>query len=246
MQGNTPGPTDLSSSSTAADVLSPEQQIEGILERVRRDPALRAWMLSAPTGALAAFGITLDDADLVPLLDQIERMDQRPIPVTAHDVMTPNPVTIKPTESVHYAAQLLSDRHIGGLPVCGPDNTVVGILSEYDLIARSGSTVEDVMSRQIVSVRDSASIDQLRAVLVGQRLKRVPVLNAENQLVGIVSRADLVRELAYRWACKRCGHLVRARHKPEGCEKCGAVDSFEAAPPLPGIAACPTCGRPLD
>ena len=79
-----------------------------------------------------------------------------------------------------------------------------------------------------------------------QRLKRVPVVNAKSQLVGLISRADLVRELAYRWQCRRCGNLVRARRPPSGCPRCGAADSFEAAAPLPGVAACPTCGKPLD
>jgi rubredoxin len=79
-----------------------------------------------------------------------------------------------------------------------------------------------------------------------QRLKRVPVVNAHGQLVGLISRADLVRELAYRWRCKRCGNLLRARRAPSGCPRCGASSSFEEAPPLPAVAACPTCGRPLD
>ena len=77
-------------------------------------------------------------------------------------------------------------------------------------------------------------LDRVRAVLVTQRLKRVPVVDAIGRLVGLISRADLVRELAYRWRCGRCGNLVRAHHPPAGCPKCGASNSFEAAPPLPG------------
>jgi rubrerythrin len=91
----------------------------------------------------------------------------------------------------------------------------------------------------------SAPLDRERAILVMQRLKRVPVTD-EAKLVGLISRADLVRELAYRWQCKRCGNLLRARRPPSGCPRCGASNSFEEAPPMPAVAACPTCGKPLD
>jgi predicted transcriptional regulator len=130
--------------------------------------------------------------------------------------------------------------------VCGADGSIAGIVSEYDLIARVGTTVRDVMTRDVISVSDTAPLDRVRAILVTQRLKRVPVVNAAGQLVGLISRADLVRELAYRWQCKRCGNLLRARRPPDGCPKCGASNSFEEAPPLPAVAACPTCGKPLD
>ncbi|MGI9147475.1 MAG: CBS domain-containing protein [Chloroflexota bacterium] len=222
------------------------EHIAGLLERLRREPALRAWVLTAPTGALATLGVALDDHELVLLLERIESLDERHLPVTALDVMTPDPVTFKPDTSVHEAAQTLSEHRISGAPVVTEDGTIAGIVSEFDLIARIGSTVHEVMTRAVVSVPDSATLDRVRALLVTQRLKRVPVVNSEGRLVGLISRADLVRELAYRWRCQRCGNLIRAHHPPSGCPKCGASNSFEAAPPLAAVAACPTCGKPLD
>jgi CBS domain-containing protein len=220
--------------------------IAGLLERFRREPALRAWVLTAPTGALATLGVVLDDAELVQLLEKIEELEDRALPVTAHDIMSPNPLTLRTDTSVHEAAQLLSEHRISGAPVISADGSIAGIISEYDLIARIGSTVGDVMTRAVVHVQDTMPIDRVRAVLVTQRLKRVPVVDRDGRLVGLISRADLVRELAYRWRCGRCGNLVRAHHPPTGCPKCGASNSYEAAPPLPAVAACPTCGKPLD
>ncbi|MBV8718353.1 MAG: CBS domain-containing protein [Chloroflexi bacterium] len=221
------------------------EHITGLLERLRREPTLRAWVLTAPTGALATLGVVLDDNELVQLLEKIEELDERALPVTAADIMTPDPLTLTPETSVHEAAQILSDHRISGAPVVGDDGCIVGIVSEYDLIARTGSMVRDVMTRDVVTVPDNATLDRVRAILVTQRLKRVPV-TAESRLVGLISRADMVRELAYRWQCKRCGNLVRARRPPNGCPRCGASNMFEEAPPLPAVAACPTCGKPLD
>jgi len=160
--------------------------------------------------------------------------------------MTPDPVTFGPDTSVHEAAQTLAEHRISGAPVIDADGSIVGIVSEYDLIARSGTAVRDVMTRAVISVPETATLDRVRALLVTQRLKRVPVVNSQSRLVGLISRADLVRELAYRWQCRRCGNLVRAHRPPTGCAKCGTENSFEAAAPLPAVAACPTCGKPLD
>jgi CBS domain-containing protein/rubredoxin len=221
------------------------EHITSLLERLRREPALRAWVLTAPTGALATLGVVLDDNELVQLLERIEELDERALPVTAADIMTPDPLTLAPETSVHEAAQILSEHRISGAPVVDKDGGIMGIVSEYDLIARVGTTVREVMTRDVVSVPVEATIDRVRAILVTQRLKRVPV-TAQAKLVGLISRADLVRELAYRWQCKRCGNLIRGRRPPGGCPRCGASNSFEEAPPLPAVAACPTCGKPLD
>jgi CBS domain-containing protein/rubredoxin len=221
------------------------EHIAGLLERMRREPGLRAWVLSAPTGALATLGVALDDNEIVQLLDRIEALDDRALPITATDVMTPDPVTFRPEMSVHEAAQILAENRISGAPVVTEGGTIVGIVSEYDLIARTGTLVRDVMTHDVVSVPDTAPLDRVRAVLVSRRLKRVPVVNAQGQLVGLISRADMVRELAYRWQCKRCGYLLRARRPPSECPKCGASESFQEAPPMPAVATCPTCGQPL-
>jgi CBS domain-containing protein len=220
--------------------------IAGLLERLRREPALRAWVLTAPTGAFATLGVVLDDNELVALLEQIEALDERALPVTARDIMSPDPITLEPQMTIHEAAQTLAENRISGAPVCGAEGSIAGIVSELDLIARSGSKVHEIMTHDVVSVPDTATIDRVRAILVTQRLKRVPVVDAQGHLVGLISRADLVREMAYRWQCRRCGNQLRARRAPSGCPKCGAADSFEAAPPLPAVAACPTCGRALD
>src|SRR5918911_3306646 len=88
------------------------EHIAQLLERLRREPALRAWVLTAPTGALATLGVVLDDNELVLLLEQIEALDERPLPVTASDVMTREPIVISPDASVHEAAQLLFEHRI--------------------------------------------------------------------------------------------------------------------------------------
>src|SRR5438270_13773250 len=97
------------------------EHITGLLERLRREPALRTWVLTAPTGALATLGVVLVDHELVQLLEKIEELDERAIPVTASDIMTPGLTTFRPDTSVHDAAQTLAVRRISGAPAVAQD-----------------------------------------------------------------------------------------------------------------------------
>jgi CBS domain len=116
---------------------------------------------------------------------------------TARDVMTTNVVSAAPEESVDDAARLLTFHDISGLPVCD-HGRVVGVVSEADLIGKSGSTVGEVMTSPAVTVSESTGLEQVAEQLTQQRIRRLPVVDARGQLVGVVSRRDVLR-----WAASR-------------------------------------------
>jgi len=144
----------------------------------------------------------------------------------AMDIMTTEVISVAPTTSVQEVAKLLSERGISGVPVVDGDNRVVGILSEGDLLHRAETGTErvrqrrqswwlrslaadqasdyvkshartagDVMTREVVSVDEMTPLADIAMLLERKRIKRVPVLR-EGKLVGIVSRANLVRAVA--------------------------------------------------
>jgi hypothetical protein len=107
------------------------------------------------------------------------------------------------------------------------------------------------MTRDVVSVMEDTPVDEVRFLLVNRKIKRVPVLRGQ-KLVGIVSRADLVREIALTWVCQVCGDTERGRNPPEECPKCGTPSGFEptSSPPVGEGAEvsariCPMCGQEL-
>jgi hypothetical protein len=59
------------------------EHIAQLLDRLQRDPDLRAWVLTAPTRALATLGVVLDDNEQVQLLEEVEALDVRALPFTA-------------------------------------------------------------------------------------------------------------------------------------------------------------------
>jgi CBS domain-containing protein len=99
---------------------------------------------------------------------------------------------------VREATELLLYHRISGLPVLDGAGALVGIVSEADLLAKGGTpgaTVGDIMTRTVITVDAGARLEEIAAIMTRERVKRVPVLEA-GRLVGILSRADLVRWMA--------------------------------------------------
>lgn len=169
------------------------------------------------------------------------------------DVMTRDVISIGEDAPVREIAQLLNRHRISGLPVCDGDGHMVGVVSEFDLIAKPDArSAADAMTRNVISVMEDTPLDDVRFLLVQRKIKRVPVLRGQ-KLVGIVSRADLVREIALTWVCQVCGDHERGQDPPESCPKCGVPSGFQptTAPPVGEgaevpVEVCPTCGRPLS
>ncbi len=151
----------------------------------------------------------------------------------AEDVMTTRVITVTENQTKQEAVRLLAEHRISGLPVLNANNALVGVVTEFDIIGKEGQTVGDIMSRGIISVTPDTDLEEVGHILVHERIKRLPVL-ASGRLVGIISRADLVRELALRWVCPVCGEVLHSEEQPERCPRCGASNvpaSFEQAAP---------------
>jgi CBS domain-containing protein len=143
----------------------------------------------------------------------------------ANDVMTQNVITVGPDMTVQALAALLSERSISATPVVDSEGRMVGIVSEGDLLHRAelgterqrkrrsswwledfagglardyvkshSRTVRDIMTREVVTVSEETELAEVATLLETKRIKRVPVTR-DDKIVGIVSRANLVRAL---------------------------------------------------
>ncbi len=118
------------------------------------------------------------------------------------DIMTTNVVTAGKDLPIYDAAVLMVDHHVTGIPIVDGENTLIGILSEYDILRLlkettpdEPKTVEDFMTRNVVSFDESASvISAWEFFLETPTKRRVPVVR-NGKLVGVVSRGDIVRQI---------------------------------------------------
>jgi CBS domain-containing protein len=151
------------------------------------------------------------------------------MPKTVADVMSRNPIVVRPETPIQDAIKIVAERRISGLPVVSAEGKLVGILSETDLMWREtgvrepayitildsviylenparydrelhkalGATVEEVMSKPpIVTTTPETPLQEAARVLHEKKLHRLPVLDLAGQLIGILTRGDIVRALA--------------------------------------------------
>jgi CBS domain-containing protein len=171
--------------------------------------------------------------------------------VKVQDAMTLSVVTLRPSDTVHEAAGLLADAGVSGAPVV-EGGTVVGMLSETDILrvvaplsvdrprslfellmsrgnvmvhGGSGPVVRDVMTRAVRSIRPGASLWEAADQMQRAEVNRLPVVDEDGALVGIVSRADIVRLVG------RSDAAIRA----EVLAAIGTIEEETASHPVVGL-----------
>lgn len=150
------------------------------------------------------------------------------------EIMTTRVITTAVDTPLPAVAALLRDNRISAAPVVDGTGAVVGLVSEFDLLARSGRTAGDVMTTSVIAVSPDTEVEDVRHLLVERRIRRVPVL-AGRDLAGIVSRSDVIAVMATEWACQVCGATVRGAHPPARCPACDASqERFAMQDPYPG------------
>lgn len=138
--------------------------------------------------------------------------------ITVAEVMTRDVVTVGPDMPLKEAATVISERGVSGVPVCDDDGAVVGVLSESDLLVKQSGmrprgglfsllaepseptdlvkvhahTAGRAMTAPAITVASEATVTEAARLMLERNLNRLPVVD-DGRLVGIVTRADLVR-----------------------------------------------------
>lgn len=148
---------------------------------------------------------------------------------TVADVMSHNPIVVKPETPLQDAIKILAERRISGLPVVDETGKLVGIVSETDLMWQEtgvtppayfmlldsviylenparyerelhkalGQTVGEVMTQKgLVTVKPDKPLREAAQLMHEREIRRLPVLDANEKIIGILTRGDIVRHLA--------------------------------------------------
>jgi CBS-domain-containing membrane protein len=140
--------------------------------------------------------------------------------IPVRDVMTQKVITISCEADLHEAARVLSENRISGMPVVDANNHVLGVISEADILTLAGmkkghtfkdilrnilgepvpvrtegTKVENVMSFPPITSKADDGIGEVAKILDERRIKRLPVVTNEGVLIGIISRADIVKAI---------------------------------------------------
>lgn len=144
------------------------------------------------------------------------------------DAMTRDVLSVNKFDDITYAVKLLAEKNISGLPVVDKENRVVGIISEADVVSMVGSTrahtfkellrhvlghqlperkmghiVGDIMTSPAVTINSDAEISEAVRLMDSRRIRRLPVVDKEQRLIGLISRSDIVKTMGERLSSSR-------------------------------------------
>jgi CBS domain-containing protein len=117
------------------------------------------------------------------------------------DVMTSNPCSIDADKSVAYAAKMMRDEDVGLAPVVEGDK-LIGMLTDRDIAIRVVAEgrnpdevkVSEVASKQVVTIDPQQDLDEALRIMAKHQVRRLPVVEEDGRLVGVVAQADVARE----------------------------------------------------
>jgi CBS domain-containing protein len=148
--------------------------------------------------------------------------------LTAADIMTPGVLSVSPDTPLREIARILCDRGISGVPVTDAEGRVVGIVSETDLIDENKRrsalprmalfgviilperviqqafnegdtlTAKDVMTKRVFTLAEEVPAREVAEEMVQRKINRIPITR-DGKLVGIVTRADVLRAVQAHW-----------------------------------------------
>ena len=122
---------------------------------------------------------------------------------TIHDIMTRDVQTISPQDTVQRAAQLMDELNVGAIPVLDGDQ-LVGMITDRDITVRSvavgqnptSTQVADVMSTDVRTCTAEQSVEEVLDTMGDVQIRRIPVLDAQSKVIGIVSLGDVATKHA--------------------------------------------------
>jgi CBS domain-containing protein len=117
------------------------------------------------------------------------------------DLMTENPCSVDADKSVAYAAKMMRDEDVGLAPVVEGDK-LIGTLTDRDIAIRvvaegkdsDQTTVREVASTNVVTIDPQQDLDEALRLMAKHQVRRLPVVEEDGRLVGVVAQADVARE----------------------------------------------------
>jgi len=117
---------------------------------------------------------------------------------TVRELMTENPRSVSPNDTIQDAAKIMRDEDTGVVPITDGNTTIVGVITDRDIAIRAvaegrdGSTsVREVASKDIVTIDPQQDLDEALRLMAQHQIRRLPVVDANGVCCGIVSQADI-------------------------------------------------------
>lgn len=115
-----------------------------------------------------------------------------------------DPVTISPSQNVGDALRIMQENHIGGIPVVDESNHLVGIVTNRDLRFQTNEElpISEVMTKDNIVTTTNPSLSEASDILLNHKIEKLPVVDKDNKLIGLITYRDITKIKDYPQACK--------------------------------------------
>jgi len=137
------------------------------------------------------------------------------------DVMTTRPRAVNPDTPLSQVAELMATEDVGAVPIVDGDR-LVGMVTDRDIVVRAvaqgkdprGMPAAEASSRDLVTVAPDQDLDDALRLMASHQVRRLPVVDEEERLVGVVSQADVAAEAKEKRAGEMLEDISRAPRGP--------------------------------
>ncbi len=139
------------------------------------------------------------------------------------DIMTPNPVCCEPTATIDVVAKTMRDKDVGPIPIVDSKDEMhlVGIVTDRDVVVKvlgagkdvKTTAVDEVMTPAPIKCRPEDDVKKAIKLMEGARVRRIPIVDDKDKLVGIIAQADIAIRLN---KTKKTGEILEEISKPPG------------------------------
>jgi CBS domain-containing protein len=135
----------------------------------------------------------------------------------ARDVMTPEPAYCSATATLDLVAKMMVQNNCGEIPIVDSSNRPIGVVTDRDIVCRvvaegknpTAYPAEMCMTTPVITVRASASLDELIATMEAHQIRRVPIVDDDGACIGIVAQADIATLESARKTGELVSHISR-------------------------------------
>lgn len=139
--------------------------------------------------------------------------------MTCEEVMTPSPACCQPNQTTVDAAEVMQREDVGLVPIVGTNTRLIGVLTDRDIALKvvaagrdpRGTAISEVTTPDPVSCLPQQAVETVMELMASRQVRRVPIVDKDGAIVGIVSQADIATRLA---SPKETGDVVQAISEP--------------------------------
>ncbi|WP_297549619.1 IMP dehydrogenase [Thermococcus sp.] len=177
------------------------------------------WEMAVAMAREGGLGVIHRNMSISEQVEQVKKVKR------AERFIVEDVISISPEETVDYALFLMEKNGIDGLPVI-KEGRVVGVISKKDIAVKQGKLVREVMTGEPITVSESVTAEEALNLMFEHRIDRLPVVDEDGTLVGIITMSDLAKRKKWKNAVKdeNGDLLVAAAVGPFDIKRAKALD----------------------